>query len=55
MFCPCFVMYYCVLYHLDGERRSGSFTLSVFLMSCDNQRSVALSHGAVGIPVSKSQ
>ena len=30
------------------ERVAGYFTLTVFLMSCDSQCSVALPHGAVG-------
>ena len=34
--------------HLDGEERAGCFDLTVFLMSYDNQCSVALPRGAVG-------
>ena len=34
---------------LMGKRKRAScFTLTVFLMACDSQCSVALSHGAVG-------
>ena len=32
----------------DGEERAGYFIVFEFLMSCDNQCSVALPHGAVG-------
>ena len=52
MFGPCFC--YSVLcaplvkQHLDGEERSGCFTLTVFLMSCNSQCSVAYPHGAIG-------
>ena len=34
--------------HLDGEERAGCFALTVFLMSCYSQCSVALPHSAVG-------
>ena len=34
--------------HTDGEESAGCFALTVFLMSCDMQCSVALPHGAVG-------
>ena len=30
------------------EKKAGCFALSVFLMSCDGQCSMALPHGAVG-------
>ena len=33
---------------LMGEERADCFVLTVFLMSCDNQCSMALPHGAVG-------
>ena len=33
--------------HLDGEERAGCFALTVFLMSCDSQCSVALPHGTL--------
>ena len=39
-------VYFCN--HLDGEERAGWFALTVFLMSCDSQCSVALPHGALG-------
>ena len=52
MFGPCFVIQYfmSVLFcnHLDWEESAGCFALTVFLMSCDSQCSVALPHGAVG-------
>ena len=41
------VVYFLFCNHLDGEERTGCFTLTVFLMSCDSQCSVALSHSAV--------
>ena len=49
----CFVIYSISCHsrfcnHLDGEKRANCCTLSVFLMSCDSQYSVALPHGAVG-------
>ena len=34
--------------NLNGEKRAGFFTFTVFLMSCDSQLSIALPHGAVG-------
>ena len=34
--------------HLNRDRRAGCFALTVLLMSCDSQCSVALPHGAVG-------
>ena len=34
--------------HIGGEESAGCFALTVFLMSCDIQCSVALPHGAVG-------
>ena len=34
--------------YIDGEESAGCFALTVFLMSCDMQCCVALSHGAVG-------
>ena len=34
--------------HRDGEERAGCFALIVFLMSCDNQCSVALPRAVVG-------
>ena len=40
------VSYFCN--QLDGEEKAGCFPLTVYLMSCDNQCSVALPHGAVG-------
>ena len=40
------VPYFCN--QLDGEEKAGCFTLTVYLMSCDNQCSVALPHGAFG-------
>ena len=52
MFNPCFVIQYVVSFkfcnHLDGEKRIAGIILTVFLMSCDSQCSVALPHGAVG-------
>ena len=39
-------IYFCN--HLDEEEKAGCFALTVFLMSCDTQCSVALSHGAMG-------
>ena len=40
----------CFAIMLMGKReiRAGCFTLTVFLMSCDSQCSVALSHGSMG-------
>ena len=53
MFGHCFVIQYSVLVlfcnHLDGEERAGCFALTVCLMSCDNQSSVALPHDALGL------
>ena len=34
-------------YHFDVEERAGCFTLTVFLISCDSQCSVAIPPGAV--------
>ena len=52
----CWSLFCCSIYfvsfwfcnHLDGKERAGCFTLTVFLMYCDSQWSVALPHGAVG-------
>ena len=35
--------------NLDGEERSGCFALTVFVMSCSSQCSVALPRGAKGL------
>ena len=52
VFSPCFVIHYAVSFkfcnHLDGEKRIACFILTVFLVSCDSQCSVALPDGAVG-------
>ena len=53
MFSTCFVIQYFVSFsefcnYLHGEVRAGCFSFAGFLMSCDSQCSVALSHGAVG-------
>ena len=52
VFCLCFVIHYILSIwfcnHIDGEESADCFTLTVFLMSCDSQCSVALPHGAVG-------
>ena len=46
-FCiQCFVSFLLCNY-LDGEERSGCFTLNAFLMSCESQCSVTLPHGAM--------
>ena len=42
MFDPCFVIL------LLGKRERGCFALTVCLMSCDSQCSVAFFHGTVG-------
>ena len=43
MFGPCFVIQY-----FDGEDRAGFFALTVFLVSCDSQCSVAFPGDANG-------
>ena len=52
MFGICFVVQYFVssyfCNHLDGEEIPGCFTVSVFLMSCDSQCSMALPYSSVG-------
>ena len=53
MFGHCFVIQYFVSFwfcnHLDVKERAGCcFALTVFLVSCDTQCSVALLGGAVG-------
>ena len=52
MFDPCFVIQYLVSInfcnHLDWEERVGCYDLTVFLMSCDGQCSLALPCGAIG-------
>ena len=49
VFGPCFVIQYFVSVrfcgHLDGEERAGCFALTVYLVSCGGQCSVALSQG----------
>ena len=42
-----FVLYY-FCNHLDGGEKDGFFTLTVLLISCDTQCSLALHHDAVG-------
>ena len=37
-----------ILYYPDGNESVGCFVLTVFLMSCSRQCSVAHPHGAVG-------
>ena len=51
-FDPCFVLQYLVAFvffnHPAGEERAGCYTLIVFLLSCDCQCSVSLSHSDMG-------
>ena len=46
----CFLFCYAILFgnHLDGEERTGCFTLIVFLVFCDCYCSVPIPRGAVG-------
>ena len=43
VFGPCFCYSVLCVLHLNGEERAGCFTLTVILMYCDSQCSVALS------------
>ena len=52
MFGSCFFIQYFMSFlfcnRLDGEERTGSFTLIGFLVSCDCKCSVTHAHGIVG-------
>ena len=48
MFGPCVVIFLVLQSSWWGRKRDGCFTLTVFLMSCYSQCSLALPHGALG-------